>query len=196
MEDSLNIIPEVLRLHLINVGPWKSGLFEFSPRINVVQGQSGCGKSFILRALMPTANTQSTARFGSGNGTVTVEYERREFRYELPATSTSDTDDTVLLSQGQESMRLLRQTLQQAISGCCLLIEDDIFGSLDSRCCAEAVERINAAECQSIIVLPRSMKPERFRSPRVFECAYDSATESSTVRVADPRAPAESHKAL
>lgn len=184
METSINIIPGVRRLHLVNVGPWKDASFEFSLRINVIRGRSGCGKSFILKSLFPTVHAQLTARIGSGGGTVQLEYAQPEFRYGLPAIPTS-TDDLTSLSLGQKTMRMLHQALHQAKPGSCVCIEDDVFECLDAEHCARAVKMINQAECQFIIVFPNSLKTGVFRSPRVFECRADEEAKCSSVQTID-----------
>ena len=187
METSINIIPAVRRLRLINVGPWADASIEFAPRINIIRNhdRGGCGKSFILRALVSSSHEYLTARLGSNDGTVQVEYARPDFRYELPERLASDANDFASLSQGQKIMRLLHQVLRQAKPGCCVVMESDVFGCLDAENCARAVKMINQAGCQSIIVFPTSLKPAIFGSSRVFECSYDLPTESASIQTID-----------
>ena len=185
MDTIISIIPELRRLHLVNVGPWADTSFEFVPRINIIHGSSGCGKSFILRALVSSSHEYLTARRGSNGGTVTVEYAGSEFRYELPERFARDAEDFASLSQGQKIMRLLHQTLRQTKQGCCICMEADVFGCLDAGNCARAGKMINQTESQFIIVFPNSLKPEIFGSLRVFECRYDLPTESASVQTID-----------
>lgn len=185
-DDSISIIPEIRRLHLTNVGPWEDASFEFSPHINIIRNhdRGGCGKSMIFRALVSPTNEYLKPRGGADGGTVKLEYAGTVFRYQLPPPLLNRTDSQSL-SAGEKIMDSLRQALQQTQSGCCLCIEAEVFGCLDATNRAEAIEMVNRAQCQFIIITPRAVDLNRFRSPRIFECDYDIKTESSSVQVSD-----------
>jgi len=175
MNDLIAVIPEVRRLLLFNVGAWKSATFVFTASVNVVRGPSGSGKTTILRALLPLADEVLTTRFGSTRGTIGVEYSRREFEHDLPAMPTNDATASGLLSVGEQVFQSLDFALSRAKRGGCVLIDEEAFGSLDDQHCAQAVDLICSARCQSIVVLPFRLRPEQFAHARVFDCSCDGA---------------------
>ena len=183
-DDSILIIPEIRRLHLINVGPWENASFEFSPHINIIRNRDrgGCGKSIILRALVSATHEYLNPRGGSDCGMVTMEYAGTVFCYKLPPPLLNRADSKSL-SAGEKIMDSLCQALQRAQPGCCLCIEAEVFGCLDATKRAEAIKIVNRSLCQFIIILPNSVDPERFHTPRIFECSYSIETESSSVQV-------------
>jgi len=187
MCELINIIPEVRSLQLINVGPWKEASLEFSPGINIIRnisgGRGGCGKSVIMRSLLPLANKHLTSRIGSADGTIHIEYARPQLQYALPAFADCRADETASWAAGEKIMQMLRQALNQAKPGCCLCFDDDVFGCLDAQKCAGAITIVNQANSQFVFVLPSPVNSARFRAARVFECAYDDVTESATIQV-------------
>jgi hypothetical protein len=185
MDHLLTIIPEVRRLHLLDVGPWKDAALKFTSGINIIRnvegGRGGCGKSIILRSLLPVADKNLHGRRGSEHGTIHIEYARPGWRYTAPKSHSPGADKATSSASGERIMQALDQAINRAQTGCCLCFDDEIFGPLDAQMCAEAIAMINKAKVQFILVLPSPVNPARFDSPRVFECAYDKITNSSKV---------------
>ena len=79
----LFIIPEVRQFHLVNVGSRQELSLKFSPGINLITGQSGTGKSFVVHALLPAAAPRLSSRFGSTGGTITITYAQAKLEHSV-----------------------------------------------------------------------------------------------------------------
>ena len=180
LEAPIHCIPAVRRLCLRDVGPWREAKLEFSERLNIITGSSGSGKSSLLQAIRPAPHSLLRPRHLSTGGKIEIEYADKRLSYDLATASGGwKLDDNQ--SHGQNMFRLLMESLAYTSTGWCLIIDDEVLSCFDPHHCDQAVDMLNNAPCQVVLVLPDRCDLIGFRNPRVFECAMSQRSEGATV---------------
>ena len=185
MDNDIEIVPALKRVELKNVGCWAELCTKFLPGLNIITGDSGTGKSTILRAIVKAVHPSSrtvplSVTNGCGEGCISVEFMRPAVSVSLEKISPKPKTDE---SHGQSMLRLLSSCLKSAQPGTALLVENDVTAALDISLFREAVKLLNSACCQVICIIGHRLDPNDFKKARIYSCFWDRAEKKTGIRL-------------
>lgn len=187
--DLLRYVPAIKGVRIVNIGVWKNVNLVFSDDMNIITGNGGTGKSTILRAisacLLPTVLQREYLGDylkGPGKSRIEVEFLKKKWSCAFSKSHGQVPVATGVSSLGGETYRTLSDFLNQAQKGSAALI-DDVTSRLDFDKFTDAYDLIRKADCQKIMVIRRLDSRPLVKNARIFECVYDSKSNSSKLVV-------------
>ncbi len=186
-DNGMERVPEVRRLRLRNVETWRDLDMEFIPGLNIItdEGRRGSDKSEILRAVFQAFKEPAywgmrlTPGQGAKEGEISLELASAVISCRVGGVKRHDYDQgKALRSGGALSLFILGEAVRETPQGQALLIDDDVWGSLDDETFGQAMRILEEAKCQVVIALGRRhLERTNLSRARVFCCR--NTTESS-----------------
>jgi len=182
LETSFPTTPRLRSLRLTDVGVWASAQLAFSPRLNVIVGDGGTGKSTILRSIVTALGravphaptTHEGASAARIELTVDPELPCSLSEYPLPP-------DLARASAGERMIAGLKRAVEGAGAGRAVLFDGEVFGRLDVTHAEQAVACLAGAKCQVVGVFGFHTGVELPSGTKLFTCGL--ADDGSTARV-------------
>ncbi len=175
----IQIVPAIKRLSLTNVGCWSNLVVDFTPGLNIITGDCGCGKSTILRAILQGVHPLHTDRcpftptYHSTSGTIGIEFSGNSVVLDIPVLAGIPEKSDVNESHGQFLLSQLRSHITGATCGFALLIEDAVTAGLDDLQFRQAAEAVNNATGQIISIIGYRFSLKDFPDARAYRCYPD-----------------------
>ena len=177
MVEPIEIVPQIRRLRLTQIGPWAEATLEFSDVLNLITKEgSSLGTSTILRGLVEAVRSVGPARDGlaytSGclGGKVEVEFRAPPVD---PSATVAIRQPVADRGTGRLILALLRACLDAAPPNMAIIVADDVTATLDLPAYQEAVGLLNHAGGQVICVIAHRFRSKDFPTARVFSGACE-----------------------
>lgn len=194
---NISIVPAIKRIELKNVGCWENLSMKLIPGLNIITGQSGSGKSTILRSIFRAFNPLTPmpyplspmVRNKKGNiymvlasSNIDLCIMKQPGLASVPASNLSSRKKEE--SIGQSMLKYLRFIIKEAPPGTAILIEGDVMSSLDDIYYADAVKLLNSAKCQVICIISHQrFDPKQFKKARIFACCCDQENNKAKINL-------------
>ncbi len=185
----IQIVPAIKRLSLTNVGYWSNLAVDFTPGLNIITGDCGCGKSTILRAILQAIHPLHpdrcplTPTYPSTSGRIGIEFNGDSVVIDIPGFAGIPEKTDVYESHGQFMLSQLRAHIAGATCGFALLIEDAATAGLDDLQFRQAAEALNTATSQIISIIGYRFSLKDFPDARVYRCYPDDKIHSRIERI-------------
>ena len=176
----IQIVPAIKRLSLTNIGCWSNLVVDFTPGLNIITGDCGCGKSTILRAILQAIHPLHpdrcplTPTYPLTSGTIGIEFKMDSVVLDIPVLAGIPEKTDVNESHGQFLLSQLRSHITGATCGFALLIEDTVTAGLDDLQFRQAVEALNNATSQIVSIIGYRFSLKDFPDARVYRCYLDN----------------------
>lgn len=191
------IVPAIKRIELKNVGCWEKLSMKLIPGLNIITGQSGSGKSTILRSIFRAFNPLTPmsyplsllVRHKEGKIYMTLASSNIELSVTRRQCLTSVLASNLLSrkkeeSEGQFMLRSLRSYIKEAPPGTAILLESDVTAIMDDIYYEDAVKLLNSAKCQVICIISHQhFDPKHFRKARIFACCCDQENNKAKINL-------------
>lgn len=153
---------------------------EFIPGLNIItdEGRRGSDKSEILRAVFQVFKEPAywgmrlTPGQGAKEGEISLELASAVLNCRVGWLKRHDYDQgKALRSGGGLSLFILGEAVRKTPQGQALLIDDDVWGSLDDETFGQAMRILEEAKCQVVIAMGRRhLERVNLSRARVFCC--------------------------
>lgn len=179
----IEIVPALRRVELLHVGYWEQLNLEFIPGLNIITGESACGKTTIFRAifqaLLSSTRIEHPLSVTSGflDGRISVEFMSPTVSVRLGALDGVQSGPESHETYGQFMLRLLRSHLEAAIPGTAVLVENEVTAALGISQFPTAVKLLNDSHCQVICLSTHRLNLKDFPEARAYVCSSDQANK-------------------
>lgn len=174
---TIEIIPAVCQLSIVNVGPWRKVSIDLSQGLNIITGGNGTGKSLLLRAIMHAVHPTAVRSLAgglqpgflfSGNGRVSVKMTSADIARHVGTVSFGFDDLPATMPASKHNLGRLRLTLEMVKPGDALLV-DGVMERLDQQNRKVAIRLLNHATCQ-VLCIDHKTRLVDYPRARIFEC--------------------------
>jgi ABC-type iron transport system FetAB ATPase subunit len=188
MHDGISICPAIRRLELSRVGPWNRLRLVFSPRLNIITGPCGSGKSTIIASALACLHPLDTWPYrlapagGNKRGAIRLApmYPDIEIGLPLPDPALELRADSE--SRGMFQPRRMSACLERLPRTMALILDDEATGVFDQHNFRRAAALLNKARCQVIAVISSRYERKLFPAARVFACSRGNKGKGATCR--------------
>lgn len=185
----IQIVPAIKRLSLTGIGCWSNLIVDFTPGLNIITGDCGCGKSTILRAILQAVHPlvwdqyALTPTYPSTSRRIGIEFNGDSVVIDIPGFAGIPGKTDVYESHGQFMLSQLRAHIAGATCGFALLIEDAAMAGLDDLQFRQAIEALNNATSQIVSIIGYRFSLKDFPDARAYRCYLDNKRLSHIERI-------------
>ena len=185
----IQIVPAIKRLSLTSIGCWSNLVVDFTPGLNIITGDCGCGKSTILRAILQAIHPLHpdrcplTPTYSSTSGTIGIEFSTDSVVLDISVFAGIPKKTDVNESRGPFLLSQLRSHIAGVNQGFALLIEDTVTAGLDDLQFRQAADALNNATSQIISIIGHRFSLKDFPDTRAYRCYPDDKRLSRIERI-------------
>jgi len=177
---TIQVVPAIKRLSLTRVGCWSNLVIDFTPGLNIITGDCGCGKSTILRAMLQAVHPLTSEEYcltptvPDTSGRIGIHFYAKSLFIDIPALTGIPEEAAVNESHGHFMLEQLRLHVQGDARGMAVLIEDDVTSGLDNTLYLQAAELLNNATSQIVSIISYRFSLKDFPDARVYKIQMDT----------------------